>query len=90
MKRALAVLLASLPVAAQEVPDIPESVVAPPLGNAFCYPRRGFCIVPIPDYIEGVQCVQQAPAVIRELESRVKTLRCASLTVTEPSRAPKL
>lgn len=89
MKRGLAILLASFPAVAQEVPDAPAGIVAPPPGTAFCYPALRYCIVNVADYVEGAKCVDQAPKTIKELRERAGTVQCARLEVTEPSRAKR-
>jgi hypothetical protein len=79
--RALA--LAFLPLAVQfKAPAATDPI---PLGSSVCNPAETHCVVNYADWAEWQKLVEEN----NELRQMVKTVKCASVTVLEPTKTGK-
>lgn len=87
--------MAAAPARAQDGAQAPRLDLLPPPGRSYCYRAEGFCVTRMDEYLVMRSCTMQAPGVIADLEKRLaeatkEPAKCADVTVTEPSKAPKL
>jgi hypothetical protein len=77
--KTLALAVALLAPAQFNPPDPTQPI---PLGSSICNPQETHCLVNYADWAEWQKLSDEN----KELRQMVKTIKCASVTVTEPSK----
>lgn len=79
-------------------PPLPAGVSVPPPDLVYCYPDSGVCIVTTLDFMKYNYAINAAQTAIAQMQRDLAVLRaaakvppkCAEVSVTEPSKAPKV